>query len=474
MSDKAENRSQSLSPTLAILGRTISSLESPNRPAAIHIAAFSLMLYGLAIPSAHALFVDMDIHYLNKMKISDSGPGSGIHGLSGITYVWDQPQPLDGKQNFWAVQDKGGWILGLQLNINRMTGAIEEAQTTEKFQVTPTNDRQLDFEGIAYTDKTRNTVFLSYEGRIQGTEDIPPPGIYEYSLAGNHSRTAVYPKTPEQFTRNPAHTDPQNTNARTNNGFESLTRSINLDTEVPKPIAMWTANEAALRDDGRRSTKTEGSPVRLVEYLDTGNQALSWNSVAQYEYVVDPLHNTPPGNDAPAPPIISGLSDLVALPDGGPIIALERSFCDCGKPVFLNKIYELDFTSATDVSGIADLVNPTKDGKPVKVDPVAKRLLFQSKGSFDENLEGLTLGPPLKFAGESVISWSLIGITDDNDSLLFPNDVMAFRLDIAVPEPSSGAILGVGLMAFWLLKRRVVIVHQDRFCCLKFYRMRAR
>jgi 3-phytase len=116
--------------------------------------------------------------------------------------------------------------------------------------------------------------------------------------------------------------------------------------------------------------------------------------VSQYAYVVDPYpaRITRPsllrGYD------VSGLSDLLLLPDGG-LLALERSFAgdSTGAANIRIRIYRVDVSGATDVSR-----PPFAEGLAGRdATPAAKRLLWEENfGLTNSNFEGFTLGPRLR------------------------------------------------------------------------------
>jgi len=181
-------------------------------------------------------------------------------------------------------------------------------------------------------------------------------------------------------------------NKRNNLGFESLARNAS-------GTKMWTANEAALTVDGPTATTAQGTTVRLLE-LDVSGSSITAGS--QFAYEVEPVHATGLSS-------ISGLSELVSLPDGT-LLALERSFAALADPdpTFLSSLYEIDFTGATDVSQ-----PPLDDGFDGETfTPVGKELLWsgQAGGGSGQNLEGLTLGPQLPNG-----DWVLLGVVDDVD-----------------------------------------------------------
>src|SRR5690606_38995059 len=116
---------------------------------------------------------------------------------------------------------------------------------------------------------------------------------------------------------------------------------------------VWTANEEALSVDGPLSTPSAGTVVRLLRYDNAG-------PAAQHAYVTAPIHGLVISGSR------SGVSDLVALPDGR-LLALERSFA-LASPLFLTRLYEVDTSGATDVSGLPGLAGQMYT-------PATKRLL---------------------------------------------------------------------------------------------------
>jgi hypothetical protein len=305
--------------------------------------------------------------------------------LSGITYLG--PDATAGHYQFVAVPDDGGKLIHLDVEISP-TGSLIGAKSVSSI----TLPSILDTEGVVYTNQARNSVFISEENN---------PGVREYDLTtGAHLQTVSIP--------------PVFLNRRVNNGFESLARS-------PDGTTMWTANEEALTVDGPVSTTTTGTTVRLLKLN------VDINSVAtaeQYAYQVDPIHTVGFASQRR-----SGVSDLVALPDGT-VLTLERSF-DAGiaSPIFYkSSVYEIDFANATDVSQ-----PPLSTGLTGKeYTPVAKELLWGGAvaGTTGQNLEGLTLGPRLANG-----NWLLLGVVDSpqdgSDPVSF-NTLVAFELSANV------------------------------------------
>jgi hypothetical protein len=300
----------------------------------------------------------------------------GTAELSGIAYSHALG---DGSHRFLAVQDSGGQLVSLSLTI-ASDGTISSAASTSTRSLAPS----FDFEGIA----------LAFSGNILVAEESTPH-IRSYDETSGVP-TGVF-AMPAVFSDD-----------RSNFAFESLTRSADGQT-------YWTANEAALNPDGPLASTTQGTTVRLQKFHYGKSVPLTLG--AQYAYQVDPIHT----GTSSGPEARSGLSDLVALPDGS-LLALERSLGLVGGilPSYQARIYRVTFDGATDTS-----VAPFSSGlSGQSYVPATKTLLWSGQvgGSFGENMESLSLGPLLPNG-----SWSLIGVVDDGDQIS-TNTLVAFTL----------------------------------------------
>ena len=312
----------------------------------------------------------------NHMVVSPPG-GVSVAEMSGVTYLG----PSASGHRFIAAEEAKEELLAFDLAINA-AGAITGISNVTAIPITFSRD----FEGIAYTNPTRNSVFLADETTANG------PCVRELSLMTSGQFQIV--TIPMVFTAN----------KRTNLGFESLARS-------PDGTVMWTANEQALIVDGSTSTATDGTAVRLLELDVNGNVVTAG---PQFAYEVEPIHGTSTFGSPQ-----SGLCDLVAMPDGR-LLALERSVV-VGTPIYLSRIFEIDFAGATDVS-IGVLGNGLAGQDYIAV---GKELLFAgaADAASGQNLEGLTLGPQLANG-----NWVLIGVVDNNNGTdpLSINTIVAF------------------------------------------------
>jgi len=312
------------------------------------------------------------------------GAGQAFGQLSGLTYM--------GGNDWLAVSDKRNEILPITIGFNAVTGATTTLTSGVKRVL---GGVERDYEGIAFTGATRNTLLVSEEDS---------PGVREFDRATLAEVATSLLPTPGVFAA---------PNLRGNLGFESLTYHATSG-------AVFTANEEALVSDGPTATAALGTTVRVQRFLPSGS---SFTAAGQWAYVVDPIHGT---NSATitSPTAQSGLCDLVALDDGR-LLALERSVFYTevfGQtlPNFRSKIY---------------LISPT--GTPANADalsPLSKTLLWSGSLGISGNLEGLALGPA------TTNGRLVLGIVDNNDINSLAASVVAFEMTI-VPEPGSMVLI---------------------------------
>ena len=347
------------------------------------VAPFALFA-NVALPVNAA---NWSVARVNHMLLTPPG-GVTVREMSGVTYVG----PADGDAHrFIAAEQTKKELVQFDATFNA-SGGITSITNVAAISINPSHD----FEGIAYTNAARNSVFLSEENN---------PGIREVNL-GTGLLAQPELSIPTVFTAN----------KRANRGFESLTRS-------PDGTVMWTANEEALTVDGAVSTPSAGSTVRLLKLNVAGNFVTAGS---QYAYQVEPIHGT---STLGSPR--SGLSDLVYMPDGT-LLALERSVV-VSTPIFLNRIFEIGFAGATDVS--VGALGSGLTGQSYT--EVTKQSLWSgpADASAGQNLEGLALGPRLANG-----SWVLLGVVDDgfngttDTDTLSNNTIIAFT---ATANPSA-------------------------------------
>ncbi len=296
--------------------------------------------------------------------VTITDPGQNVYDwtanapeLSGLTWV--------SGTTYYAVSDDANQrkVYQLHIGVNPANGRITNAAVT----ATNTLSVGYDLEGIAYCS-ARGTFFISDEGQF-------PDGGYlrEHTLPdGNLVRTLTLPTVL--------------TNDRSNYSLESCTWGAG---------ALWTANEEALAQESALSTASAGSLIRLQKFDHQLNPAGQW------AYLTDSFGFDSSLTTAER----SGVSDLLALPDGN-LLVLERTLGIGFVPSFRNRIYLVNFAGATDVSGISDL-----DG--ASYTPVNKTLLWETNmGSIStRNFEGIALGTALPQVGSN--SYSVLLVADN-------------------------------------------------------------
>ncbi len=302
-----------------------------------------------------------------NLAITSTGQGqvdfssATLGELSGITYL--------GGDSYIVVSDTNGKMTQATIVIDRTTGQITSASlASPTISVAGGND----LEGIAY-DPRDHSLLISDENGNTITRHL----IADGSQTGSITVPGIF------------------ASARSNLGLESLSLS-------PVDFNLWTANEEALTVDGPRSTNTQGTLVRLQRFDSSGQ------SVAQFGYLTQP-HS---GGSLVSPQ--SGVSDLVALPNGG-LIVMEREVGGAF-PSFRNRLYLIDAASATDTSNTASL-------NGVNTGLVEKELLRQVDAGFS-NFEGITLGPMLSNG-----DYALVLVSDNGGGSGFnPQNLLALRL----------------------------------------------
>ena len=356
--------------------------------APLFAVALAVGLAPLAAPTADA--ANWTVERVNHATLTPP-EGVTVSEMSGVTYVG----PVDGAHRFIAVEQNKGELVRFDVTLSD-AGAITAVSNIAPIDITPTND----FEGIAYTNAERNSVFVASENGA---------GLRELSLATGAQLQSV--TLPSVFV-----------NVVANRSFESLTRARD-------GASMWIANEQALTVDGSLATPTAGSPVRLLKLNVDGN---SVTPAQQFVYQVEPIH----GASTLGSPQ-SGLSDLTLMPDGT-LLALERSVA-VATPIYLSRIYEVNANAATDVSG--PTFSTGINGKAFV--PAAKELLWSGKVDVagGQNMEGLTLGPKLANG-----SWLLLGVVDNQKGgdPLSNNTIVAFTAtpNVSADFDSNGVVDG--------------------------------
>lgn len=167
----------------------------------------------------------------------------------------------------------------------------------------------------------------------------------------------------------------------------------------PDKGKLFVATEAALQQDGKVASITNGSPVRILQINAATKQV-----EAEYLYMVDPIPHASSVADNPLSD--NGLSELLSL-GGGKLVAIERAGRHTGNFnfAFAAKAYLINLNTATNIKDIESL--SIADVR--KIQPAVKHLLVdfgrESLASVD-NIEAVALGP----------------VIDDAQTLIFASD----------------------------------------------------
>lgn len=255
---------------------------------------------------------------------------------------------------YYGLADSGGILATLDIGIDPQSGRVT------RFRCVSTNalDGVADGEGVAY-DRFSKRVWVADECKNTIREYGPADGV--------RCREVALPVFVGR--------------CRANLGLESL--AISSDG-----LTLWTCNEEAMEGDGERSTAKAGSMVRLMRFRRK-TPAANWTFAGSWAYRTGRLHG-----GAYRGMIACGVSDLCVLDDGS-LLVLEREFSKSVYPRFRCRIYQVDFTGATDVSGMASL-------EGAEYVPVKKRRIFV-ENTGRANYEGIALGPVLTDGSRSLL-----------------------------------------------------------------------
>lgn len=255
---------------------------------------------------------------------------------------------------------------------------LENQLDPEGLALVPDGSLILASEGVANIGSPPQLLIFNRQGRLQQT--VPVPQRY---IPDGQGQRGVLP----------------------NNGFESLTL---VPAAAGEPLRVFTAPETPLAQD--RSSPAQGDRLRVLHYLLGLNTA---QVVSEQVYPLEPV-NLPS----------HGLTELLAIDQGGHFLALERSFGSSPKQGGVRwqaQLFQLALGSATDTSGYPSLAGQL----PQAVRPIPKQELlnFNSLPITIDNLEGLTLGPRL--GGQTP---TLFVISDDNFEPRQKTQLLIFRL----------------------------------------------
>jgi hypothetical protein len=301
-----------------------------------------------------------------------------VGGLSGIDYTpatgeWviiSDDRGANGPVRFYTAQlglDEGGFA---SVEITGETALLsadgEPYETGEEGTLVP------DPEAIRFDPVNAGEIWWSGEGDSAMGMD---PQLVHVDASGTRIGSI---DVPAMFAADPF----EERGARTNNGFEGLSFSADGET-------LWVAMETALIQDGPIATVEHGATSRLTQFDRDGTM------LAQYVYELDPIQAVPTGEGAD-----NGVSELLAI-DATRFLVLERSGVStaAGPWDLYIRIYLIDISGATDVSGLESL-----DGADYI--PVSKELvlnLAETDLAYVDNIEGMSWGPVLENGNATLV-----------------------------------------------------------------------
>ena len=363
------------------------------------------------VTAEERLFLNLSVDFLGEYQLpKQTFEDTPVGGLSAITY--DRP-----RDRFYALSDDRGDLAParfytLKLDLDSTNAAqpklrkvtIEKVTTLKSETGRPYAKGTIDPEGIALSGSS--SVFVSSEGV---THDRIPPFVGKFDLSSG--AWAAYLNLPERYIPDAPEDAKQTRGIRDNQGFESLTLNPGgYGATAIEPFRLFTAVEAPLAQDLDRSDPKRSLPNRMLHYLvqDEGSLLASQQLISEHLY---PLEPTPIGAFS------HGLTELLAIDQGGHFLSLERTF---GLTGFKVKLFQLTSGGATDTSTIASL-----KGAPKGLQPIRKQLLLDlsTLGIRLDNLEGMTIGSRLPDGSQS-----LILISDDNFRAKQVNQFLLLRL----------------------------------------------
>jgi hypothetical protein len=372
-----------------------------------------VVLSGCTLPQVSAedrLFLPLQVELLDVFTLPpQTFAETPVGGLSALTY---DPQ----RNVFYALSDDRGGLAPprfytLNIAIAPAPDQDVEIRSVDITSVTFLKDangelypaNQLDPEGLVLSP--RQTLFISSEGVAANAS---PPTLQEYDLASGTLLTEF--RVPDRFLPSPAPDDESlPRGVRDNLGFESLTLNPTASTGAFEPFRLFLATESALAQDFDENPE---NPLtnRFLHYLIGPDQS---TLIAEHAYSL---------SLEPLGAVSNGLSEILSIDQGGHFLALERVF---GIRGFEVKLFQLATGGATDISTLPQL--STLEG----IRPIQKQLVLDLSTlavpvEALDNLEGMTLGPPLPDGSRSL--WL---ISDDNFSPDQSTQIWLFKLVIS-------------------------------------------
>ncbi len=374
--------------------------------------AIAIFLTACSFPQVSALdrtFLPLSLEWIGEYQIPKTTfEDTPVGGLSAITY--DRS-----RDRFYALSDDRGEtyparFYTLKLNFKPQTAGQPPDITIENVTTLKDQDGNLlpphsiDPEGLVLTPQ--QTVIISSEGDVNTQFS---PTLQEFDLVtGKLFKTLPIP---QRYLPDIKDDKPQG--IQNNFGFEALaTNPIGTVPAAGEPLRLFVATESALIQDLADSEDSE--PVTNIRWLHYVLSDAPPLILSEHFYQLDP----PPFGS-----LIHGLTEIIALDQGGHFLTLERSL---GLTGFSAKLFQAAMGGASDTSGVTSL-----KGGTLGLNPIQKQLIldFNQLEITPDNLEGMTLGPRLADGSQS-----LLLVSDDNFRPDQVTQVLLFRLRRAKPS----------------------------------------
>lgn len=367
---------------------------------------FTFLLIILIVAQKNVLaqerkFLDLKLEFLDEYELTqETYQESLIGGLSGITY---DPK----KDLYYAISDDRSqfsparfFTLKINLDSSKNETKIKDVQI-KKVTFLKNNQQEnypakkIDPEGIALSP--RNSLFISSEG-VNNLNIYP--FINEFDLDGNLLSSI---RIPQRY----IYDEKENKGVQDNLGLEALTIKAN-GTMPQDPFRVFAATELALTQDINPENPPTQLNSRLLHYVinPIGEPVL----IAEHLYPVDKPNIGVIGN---------GITELLALPEEGYLLSLERTYGINGSGA---KIFQIVMANASDISIQKSLANGINN-----IVPIQKKLLLNLKDLNIklDNLEGMTFGSRLADGSQSLI---LISDNNFNQSGKQKNQFLLFKI----------------------------------------------
>lgn len=366
------------------------------------LALLGLILLGTSacgvstrVSAQERLFLDLSLELVDTYTLpKQSFEGTTVGGLSAIAYDSRSSQlyalsDARDRPRFYTLK------LALEPETPKIATVAVEGVTflrDEAGNVYPPDT--VDPEGLAIAPG--NTIFVSSEGVVRGGS---PPFVRRFDLETGQAMQSI------GISDRYLPLEGEKRGLRDNLGFEALGLGM-TGRNNSDPFRVFFATESAIAQDVVPPEAEQQTRVRFLHYLV--NPFGDPTAVAEHVYLMEP---TPVGS------ISNGLTEMRAIREGH-FLFLERTF---GVGGFGAKIFQVAAANATDTSRIESL-----KGDLGQVQPLRKQLLLNlgTLGIKLDNLEGMTLGPPLPPDG----SPSLLLISDDNFNENQETQLLLFRL----------------------------------------------